>query len=294
VKKKPPGSAAASAAQVGALADRLGCLAKAPKTARGARAVQEAERTPEGRANRQASIMNFLRQRLAASPAAARVVPFVLFAAVTVGQGKFGEASRYWFYFAKTIMGAWLIWLVRPLVPEMKWKFSWSAVVGGIGVFVMWVGIDGFYPPLDRLLGQVGLARAKSEAESVLAAWNPTAHYGRDSALAWMFVVARAIGSSIVVPPLEEVFYRSFAYRYFIQAEFQSVSLGQFRWTSFLMTAALFGVAHQQWLAGILCGFAYQALVCWKKRLGDAMTAHAITNFLLALWVVWRGAWHFW
>ena len=52
--------------------------------------------------------------------------------------------------------------------------------------------------------------------------------------------------------------------------------------------------AHREWLAGILCGFAYQGLVCWKKRLGDAMTAHAITNFLLALWVVGRGAWKFW
>jgi hypothetical protein len=24
------------------------------------------------------------------------------------------------------------------------------------------------------------------------------------------------------------------------------------------------------------------------------MTAHAITNFLLGLWVVWKGAWSFW
>jgi CAAX prenyl protease-like protein len=70
--------------------------------------------------------------------------------------------------------------------------------------------------------------------------------------------------------------------------------LGQFGWTPFLATAAIFGFAHHEWLAGILCGFAYQGLVCWKKRLGDAMTAHAITNFLLGVWVVWRGAWHFW
>ena len=76
--------------------------------------------------------MNSLRKRLAASPLAARVVPFVVFAAFTVGQGKFGESSRFWIYFVKTIVGAWLIWLVRPLVSEMKWKFSWAAVVVGI------------------------------------------------------------------------------------------------------------------------------------------------------------------
>jgi hypothetical protein len=31
-----------------------------------------------------------------------------------------------------------------------------------------------------------------------------------------------------------------------------------------------------------------------KNRVGDAMTAHAITNFLLGAWVVGRGAWNFW
>jgi membrane protease YdiL (CAAX protease family) len=43
-----------------------------------------------------------------------------------------------------------------------------------------------------------------------------------------------------------------------------------------------------------LCGAAYQWLVLRKGRLGDAMTAHAITNFLLGAWIVWRGAWQFW
>ena len=62
-----------------------------------------------------------------------------------------------------------------------------------------------------------------------------------------------------------------------------------------LITSIAFGLVHpQQWLAGILCGFAYQGLVCWKKRLGDAMTAHAITNLLLGLWVIWKNAWNFW
>jgi len=51
------------------------------------------------------------------------------------------------------------------------------------------------------------------------------------------------------------------------------------------VTSLLFGFEHREWLAGIFCGFAYQGLVCWKKRLGDAITAHAITNALLGYWV---------
>jgi CAAX prenyl protease-like protein len=101
-------------------------------------------------------------------------------------------------------------------------------------------------------------------------------------------------GSTIVVPPLEEVFYRSFLYRYIIKVDFQAVPVGAFHWMAFGVTSVFFGVSHYEWLAGILCGFAYQGLVCWKKRLGDAMTAHAITNLLLGIWVVWKGAWNFW
>jgi len=238
--------------------------------------------------------VNSIFQKLEASPLLARGAPFAAFVLLTFCQGKFGEASRYWFYFAKTIVGAWLIWQVRPLIAELKWKWSWEAAVVGVAVVVMWVGIDGYYPRLDRLLSQVGLAKAKSETELASELWNPHTRFGQGSALAWMFIVTRVLGSSIVAPPLEEVFYRSLVYRYVVRPDFQSVPLGQFSWAPFLITAVVFGSAHQEWLAGILCAFAYQGLVCRHKRLGEAITAHAITNLLLGLWVVWRGAWKFW
>jgi len=65
-------------------------------------------------------------------------------------------------------------------------------------------------------------------------------------------------------------------------------------WGAFLGTSALFGLAHNEWLSGILCGLLYQWLVIRKNRLGDAITAHAITNFLLGSHVAIRGAWQFW
>jgi CAAX protease family protein len=238
--------------------------------------------------------MGPLFKKLEVSPLWVRVAPFAVFVALTFCQGKFGEASRYWIYLAKTIVGAWLIWMVRPLITEMRWKFSWEAVAVGVAVFVMWVGMDRLYPNLDRLLSYIGLAKPKSGAELASEWWNPHAQFGQATALAWIFSAVRIVGSSIVVPSLEEVFYRSFLCRYIAKADFQSVPLGQFSWAPFLITSAVFGLAHNEWLAGILCGFAYQGLVCWKQRLGDAMTAHAITNFLLGLWVILRGAWNFW
>ena len=80
--------------------------------------------------------MFFLRKQFEASPAFARVAPFVVFLILTFCQGQFGEASRYWFYLAKTLAGAWLIWEMRPFVAEMRWAVSWEAVVVGRGLYL--------------------------------------------------------------------------------------------------------------------------------------------------------------
>jgi uncharacterized protein len=223
--------------------------------------------------------MSFLRKKFEGSPEYARVAPFAVFVVLTAMQGQLGEASRYWIYLVKTVVGAWLIWEMRPFVQEMRWRISWEAIVVGFAVGAMWVGLDGLYPRL-------------SSAE---AAWNPLKEFGDRSAVAWFYVGVRVLGSSIVVPPLEEVFYRSFLYRYFVKLDFRSMPLGQFHGLSFVVTSAIFGLMHpDRWLAGVLCGMAYQWLAVRKNRLGDAMTAHAVTNFLLGVWVPWKGAWSFW
>ncbi len=223
--------------------------------------------------------MSFIRQKMKSSPEYARVAPFVIFVFLTALQGKLGEGSEYWLYLLKTVVGAWLIWEMRPYVQEMRWTVSWEAAVVGVGVFAVWVGLDGLYPRMAEL-GE---------------GWNPGARFGKGSGLALFYVAVRVLGSSVVVPPLEEVFYRSFLYRILVKVPFHAMPLGQFHGLSFVVTSVIFGAMHpDRWLAGILCGLAYQWLVIRKGRLGDAMTAHAITNFLLGVWIYWRGDWKFW
>jgi hypothetical protein len=224
-------------------------------------------------------------------PATARVAPFIVFLALTFCQGQFGEASRYWFYLVKTLAGAWLIWEMRPFVAEMRWAASWEAVAVGVGVFVMWVGLDPFYPRLCEVIAKLGLPKFWVTSQPI---WNPLEQFGQNSVLAWLMIATRILGSTFVVPPLEEVFYRSFLYRYIAKPDFLSIPLNRFLPLPFLTTAVFFGLTHYQWLAGILCGAAFQGLVIRKNRLGDAMTAHAVTNFLLGVWIVWKHDWHFW
>jgi uncharacterized protein len=223
--------------------------------------------------------MHFLRKKFEGSPEYARVAPFAAFVVLTALQGQLGEDSRYWIYLLKTIVGAWLVWEMWPFVQEMRWRVSWEAISVGVAVCAIWVGLDGLYPRL-------------SKADAV---WTPMKQFGQGSPVAWFYIVVRVLGSSIVVPPLEEVFYRSFLYRYFVKLDFLSMPLGQFHALSFVVTSAIFGLMHpDRWLAGILCGLAYQWLTIRKNRLGDAMTAHGITNFLLGIWVLWKGDWSFW
>lgn len=221
--------------------------------------------------------MDFIRALLN-RPDKARALPYILFVLPIYLGGKFGLESFYWVYFGRTLLGALLIWIMWPLVKEMRYAFSWEAVVVGVAVFVLWVGLDGSYRHL---------LQANTN-------WNTFAHYGEDAALAWFFVIMRIAGSTLVVPALEEVFFRSFLYRWIVRPDFASLPMNHYSWKPFLLTAIAFGFVHSEWLAGILCACAYQWLVIRKNRLGDAMTAHAITNLLLGIYVVWKGQWQFW
>jgi len=245
--------------------------------------------------------MRFLTQYFSTSPALVRVAPLVIIVLLTAGQGRLGEDSPYWLYLAKTVVGGWLIWEMLPYVPEMRWAFSGEAVAVGVGVFVVWVGITGSWAAQNTLWPKLGLEAlwvklglAQATAAAPVRFWNPLLQFGNHPLLARFFVVVRILGSTWVVPPLEEAFYRSFLYRYLARPDFLSVPLNRFLPVPFLATALVFGLSHNEWMAGILCGAAYQWLVLRKNRLGEAMTAHAITNFLLGGWVVWRGAWNFW
>jgi CAAX prenyl protease-like protein len=216
--------------------------------------------------------------KITASPLLVRVLPFALFAALTMLQGRFGPDSQYWVYAVKTGLGAWCLWVMRPYVREMKWKFSWEAGAVGVGVFALWVGLDGHYPLLAERSG----------------GFDPTAAYGPGSLLALCFIAVRPIGSTRVVPPLAEGFSRAFVDRALVRPDFLSIPLRQLSWRALAITAVVFGIGHFEWLPGILCALAYQGLVLYKNRLGDAITAHAVTNLLLALWVVTRGQYQFW
>ena len=222
--------------------------------------------------------MNSLHKKLQESPTLARTLPFIIFVILTSAQGSFGQDSHFWIYLIKTLLGIWMIWIIWPLVGEMRWAFSIEGVGGGVLVFALWIGLDFEYPKLT----------ASSDS------WNLNKHFGPNSIIFWLFATTRIIGSTLVVPLLEEVFYRSFLYRYILTKNWLFTPHNLFDIRPFITTSLIFGLTHSHWLAGIICGMIYQIIVLRTNRLGDAITAHAITNCLLGFWVVTQQNWHLW
>ena len=228
--------------------------------------------------------MKELTEKLQTSPLLARTIPFVAFLLLTSCQGSLGQASHYWIYTAKCVCGVWLVWITWPLVPEMRWVISLEALFTGTLVFAIWVALDSDYPKL-------------SQPDNT---WNLPTHLKSAPEMVWFFTTVRIAGSTLLVPLLEEVFYRSFLYRYISAPNWLYTPLNQFNAKAFLATSVIFGLTHQHWLAGVLCGMIYQLLVIHTNRIGDAITAHATTNLLLGFWVITQGfgfaeeQWHFW
>lgn len=167
------------------------------------------------------------------------------------------------------------LWLFRDYYAELRWSWSWTPIALGVVVFALWIGLE---PTSDPA------------AERVI----PDALGEMTTAMAALWLVARVFGSVIMVPIAEELAFRGYLLRRLIDADFTAVSPKQFTALSFVGSSVAFGVLHGRWLAGILAGMLYAAAQYRSGRITDAIIAHAVTNGLLAAYVLTFGMWSFW
>jgi len=202
------------------------------------------------------------------------IFPFALFA-VCIYAGLFFNISQIFMYPVKTVLVALsLIYFWNVYKQEIRFSFSWLPVISGILVFFIWVFFEGMYP-------QIGHSE-----------FNPYKHasgYG-----VYLIITFRVIGATLVVPLMEELFWRSFALRFAIKSDFKSVPLGQFSWFSFIFISILFGLEHERWLVGIIAGMVYSGTLYRSKNLFDPILSHTTTNLLLGVYVLSTHQWSFW
>jgi hypothetical protein len=104
----------------------------------------------------------------------------------------------------------------------------------------------------------------------------------------------RLAGAALVVPLMEELFWRSFLLRWVQSQQFLDLAPVQIGLRAILISSVLFGLEHNLWLAGIVAGLAYAWLYRASGNLWPPIIAHAITNLILGVWVLSTGNWQFW
>ena len=107
----------------------------------------------------------------------------------------------------------------------------------GLVVWGLWVGLDGHYPALP-FLGK----RAGFDVGSL------------DPGSRWAFIVVRMLGLVVLVPLIEELFWRSFLIRWLIDPDFQKVPIGQVTPTAAAVTSVMFALVHPEWLPALAHG----------------------------------------
>ncbi len=182
-------------------------------------------------------------------------------------------------YAAKITVVAALLWWFRSTYRELQWPAgsttrTWIiAIATGIAVFVAWVNLTADWMMMGESTG-----------------FDPR----ENGEIDWLFVVIRLIGAVLVVPVMEELFWRSFLMRWLHHPNFLAVNPGQVGIKAFLITVFLFAVAHNLWFAGLLAGAAYNLLYMRSGTLWSPILAHAITNGILGIWIITTGNWGFW
>jgi len=215
-----------------------------------------------------------------------RVLPFALFMALLAlrgaapADGSWGFDPR-WLYAATVIVvGAVLAWAWReygelsmqnrPLAGEV----ALAVGVGGV-VFALWIHLDA---PWMRL-GEPA------------AGFTPLDAAGRIDP---MLVAFRLAGAALLVPVMEELFWRSFLMRWLERPAFEGVDPRSVGVRALIASTFVFVLAHTLWLAAAIAGLAYAWLYIRTGRLWVAVIAHAVTNAALGVWVLATGNWAFW
>lgn len=121
--------------------------------------------------------------------------------------------------------------------------------------------------------------------------YNPTDEAGQ---IDWLMVSFRIAGAALVVPIMEELFWRSFVQRWVQTPDFLALDPAQIGLKALLIASALFAIEHTQWLAGLIAGLAYGWLYISTRNLWSPIVAHAVTNGVLGIYAVTTHQWRFW
>lgn len=218
--------------------------------------------------------------------AVARTLPFAAFMLLLAARGALPQDDSWeidprWVYgLTVLVVGALLAWFWREygeLVPQTLPTLGETglSVAVGLVVFGLWINLDAPWMRLGE--PSAGFVPLDAAGQSM-----------------WPLIVLRWVGAALLVPVMEELFWRSFLMRWMQSPQFESVLPQRVGLKAVVLSTFVFVLAHTLWLAAVIAGLAYAWLYVRTGKLWVPVIAHAVTNGVLGVWVIQTQRWGFW
>ncbi len=221
----------------------------------------------------------------------AYVGPFALFILLNPLPGLVRSASptapwwlhspEFWVYPLQTVAcAAMMIFYRREYLLAITPLEGLIGLAVGALAFVLWISPQAFFHFAPR----------------VGTGFDPTPLLAADPRAYWLTVTLRVVRLAVVVPWLEEVFWRGFLLRFLIKEDFLSLPFGSWTRLSFWVVVLGFIFEHHppDWPAACVTGILYNLVAVRTKSLPACVLAHALTNALLGGYVMATHQWGFW
>lgn len=219
------------------------------------------------------------------------ILPFVayLLGASIVGMMP-KEYYSLGYFFVVCVVTALCVPLLRTQqLFEVHARVAEGIVVGTVGIVLwivlcqlkleQWIASHIYLPPFLR--------------PSERASFNPFVELAGSPWL-YPFIATRFFGLAILVPLIEEVFWRGFLAKWLISEEWEKVPTGEFTGFSFTYVTLLFTLAHPEWFAAATYAVLINGLLWWRRDLFQCVVAHSVSNFVLGCYVLATASWELW
>ena len=220
------------------------------------------------------------------------------------------SAPEHWIYPVQTVIALGLVaffWRNYTFAPMKGIVFG--AVIGVVGILV-WILPSWLYDVWNvAAWEQPGWAEKLPFINEDRTLWamlglapraegfDPTIFEGNTAAY-WTTVILRIIRMAVAVAFLEELFWRGFLWRYFVNMDkpFWKTPFGIFKWKAIALTIGLFVLVHapEDYLACLIYGILISWVAVRTRSLAACVVCHGVSNFVLGIYIMATGKWGLW
>lgn len=217
-------------------------------------------------------------------PTLAYVAPFAVFVGVMTLERAAGLPASVLYPVRLAATLAALLLYSRGVV-SLRPAAPWGSLAIGALTFLIWIAPDVLFGPGYRrhwIFANALTGEAVSSTSPNLRA---------DA----MFLILRTLGCAALVPIIEELFWRGWLMRWLVKQDFLTIRIGAYTPLAFWGTAVLFGSEHgPYWDVGLAAGLIYNWWCMRTRSLADCIAAHAVTNGMLSVYVIFTARWQYW